>query len=146
MDRCERSVIATLVNTKMTFNNIGGATTGSIDGYVFTTNTIPLLEVKNESSLKIDLYDDSTKYLAIIIRKPHHINYYKQKQTKIVCEKSSFYRRFDNKKGHIGIRRAPLPFGWQRSSVSYNQITRHMMVDRIFRGSMLTSHSMRAHL
>ena len=35
MDRCERSVIATLVNTKMTFNNIGGATTGSIDGYVF---------------------------------------------------------------------------------------------------------------
>ena len=38
MDRCERSVIATLVNTKMTFNNIGGATTGSIDGYVFTTH------------------------------------------------------------------------------------------------------------
>ena len=38
MDRCERSVIATLVNTKMTFNYIGGATTGSIDGYVFTTN------------------------------------------------------------------------------------------------------------
>ena len=38
MDRCERSVIATLVNTKMTFNNIGGATTGSIDGYVFTTD------------------------------------------------------------------------------------------------------------
>ena len=37
MDRCERSVIATLVNTKMTFNYIGGATTGSIDGYVFTT-------------------------------------------------------------------------------------------------------------
>ena len=36
MDRCERSVIATLVNTKMTFNNIGGATTGSIDGYVFS--------------------------------------------------------------------------------------------------------------
>ena len=41
MDRCERSVIATLVNTKVTFNNIGGATTGSIDGYVFTTH-IPI--------------------------------------------------------------------------------------------------------
>ena len=40
IDRNERSVIATLVNTKMTFiyvNYIGGATMGSMDGYVFTT-------------------------------------------------------------------------------------------------------------
>ena len=43
MDRCERSVIATLVNTKMTFNYIGGATTGSIDGYVFTTEVFSLI-------------------------------------------------------------------------------------------------------